>query len=83
MAEKIKIYARIKPDDNDAIDKMREDFSITKSGMIAMCVSIGVNYLKAVTNPEGLLSPEKMAEIMIEAEKRGVEFKVPEELIGK
>ena len=83
MAEKVKVYARIRPEDAKELKRLANEFSVTQSGMIAIVVNIGLNYLKAVTNPESLLSAEKMAEIMIEAEKRGVEFKVPEELKDK
>jgi microsomal dipeptidase-like Zn-dependent dipeptidase len=77
---KVKIYSRVLRSVDADIGKMAKEFSMTKSSMIALCVKIGMNYLKAMADPEGLLTPEYMASVLAEAEKGGIEFKVPVEL---
>ena len=78
--EKSKIYSRVDKSVDDSVNKMAKNYGMTKSAVIALCLKIGLTYLKVVTEPEGLITPELMAEVMVEAEKRGVEFKVPDEL---
>jgi hypothetical protein len=77
---KKKIYSRVKSSVEADITRMAKEYSMTKSAMIALCVKIGMNYLKAMTDPEGLITPDFMADVLVEAEKKGVEFKIPEEL---
>mgnify|MGYP006290690003 CR=1 FL=1 len=80
MQDRERVYSRIPTDMVEDIDALRERFGVNKSAMVGMCIGIGLNYLKALINPEGLLSSKKMAEVLMESEKLGVEFKKPDEL---
>lgn len=73
-----KIYSRVKPKFSRELGEMAKEYSISKSAMIALCTKIGFTYLKAVTDPEGLLSAEKMADVLSELDKKGVELVRPE-----
>jgi hypothetical protein len=81
--EKEKVYARLEKKDVDNIREFGKKYNMTKSGMIGLCTMIGFNYLRALINPESYLTPEMMADVMVEAEKRGVEFKLPNDELGK
>lgn len=79
MAEKrTKIYSRVKPEFEQELRRMAKEYAMSKSAMIALCAKIGLTYLKAVTDPEGLLSADKMADVLQELDKRGVELAMPE-----
>ncbi len=79
--EWVKIYSRVRPQFSNELGSMAKNYSMSKSAMIALCTKIGMTYLKAITDPEGLLSAEKMADVLQELEKRGVELSQPEEKI--
>lgn len=72
-----KIYSRVSPEQSKDLGDMAKRFSMSKSAMIALCSKIGMTYLKAITDPEGLLSAEKMADVIVELDKRGVELQTP------
>ena len=44
---------------------------------------IGFNYLRALVDPESYITPDMMADVMVAAEKKGVEFKLPDDELGK
>ena len=78
MQDRERVYSRIPTDMVEDIDALRERFGVNKSAMVGMCIGIGLNYLKALINPEGLLSSKKMAEVLMESEKMGVKFEKPD-----
>lgn len=82
MTDKIKkkIFTRVPLAIDEKITQIAGDYNTTKSAIIGMLISIGLNYFKAITNPEELISSEKMADVLKEAQKKGVEFKSLEEL---
>jgi len=73
-----KIYSRVRPAFDAELRRISQEYSMSKSAMIALTCKIGLTYLKALTDPEGLLSAEKMADVLQELEKRGVELSNPE-----
>jgi len=81
--EKTAVWAKFEKSLDDKVVKMAEKLSMTKSSTIGLCTSIGLSLLSALINPESLISAEKMAEVMIEAEKKGVEFMVPDDELAE
>lgn len=71
-----KVYARVPEDINEKLVRMGKRYGLSKSAVIAMCVQIGMNYMVAVLEPDEVLSADKLAEILVAAEKRGVNFQV-------
>lgn len=80
MSDRQKIYMRVKRDFYDKVSREADSFGVTNASLLVICAKIGLNYLIAVTDPENLISTEKMVEILEEASSRGVEFKIPDEL---
>jgi len=77
------VWAKMELDQHEELEKLAEKFGMTKSSMIALTSYIGIKLLKSLIDPESLISAEKMADIMVEAEKKGVEFKLPNDELGK
>jgi hypothetical protein len=69
-----KIYSSVSRELFDQITKMAKQFGMTKSAVVGLCTKIGMNYLMTVVEPENVLSTERLVEILIEADKRGVDF---------
>ena len=78
--DQVKIYSRVTKTLNEDIESIAIQFNMTKSQVISLTAGIGSTYLKALTNPESLISAEKMAKVFSESEKLGVEFKKPDEI---
>jgi len=69
MTERIRVSTRISQEMHDDLDDLREHLGLNKSAIVGLCVSVGITYLKAMTNPESLITSKKMAEVMLETEK--------------
>ena len=78
--DKKKVFARVPLSTDAKITQLARDYSTTKSAIIGILISIGLTYFKAILNPEELISSEKMAEVLKEAQAKGVEFKSIQEL---
>jgi len=81
--EKEKIYARLEKKDVDAMRAFAEKYNMTKAALISLCTMAGFNYLRALVDPDSYITPELMADVMVEAEKKGVEFKLPDDELGR
>jgi hypothetical protein len=81
--EKVKLYTRVTPDVDVQIVDLASRYNTTKSAINGILISIGLSYFKAIIDPEGLISSKKLAEILVESEKLGAEFTIPDELKGK
>jgi len=81
--EKTAVWAKFEVKMDKEVEVMAKKYNMTKSSMIGLLTSIGLSILKALVNPESLISAEKMAEVMIEAEKKGVEFMVPDDELAE
>lgn len=63
------VYMRVSQEMNDDLERIKEKFGMSKSAISSLCTGIGLNYLKALTDPESLVTSKKMAEIMVETDK--------------
>ena len=67
--EPVVVYMRVSQEMNDDLERIKEKFGMSKSSISSLCAGIGLNYLKALTDPESLVTSKKMAEIMVETDK--------------
>lgn len=68
MTERVRVSTRISKELDADLDDVREHLGLNKSAIVGLCVSVGITYLKAMTNPESLITSKKMAEVMLETE---------------
>ena len=66
--DRIVVYMRVSQEINDDLEDIKDRYGMSKTAIASLCVGIGLTYLKALTNPEALISSKKMAEIMLETE---------------
>lgn len=76
--ERVVVYMRVSPEINDDLEDIKDKYGMSKTAIASLCVGIGLTYLKALTNPEALISSKKMAEVLMESEKMGVKFDKPD-----
>jgi hypothetical protein len=62
------VYMRVSQDMNDDMERIKDKYGMSKSAISSLCAGIGLTYLKALTDPESLLTTKKMAEVVLEAE---------------
>ncbi|MDY6895694.1 MAG: hypothetical protein SVO01_09815 [Thermotogota bacterium] len=72
--DRVVVYMRVSPGINDDLEDIKEKYGMSKTAIASLCVGIGLTYLKALTNPEALISSKKLAEVLSESEKMGVKF---------
>lgn len=80
MPEYKELRARVDPQFFYDLTDMAKKFTMSRSSMIALTSKIGFTYLKIITDPQTLLSPEYLAQVLVEAENKGIEFKMPDDL---
>jgi len=81
MSEKVKkrINVYISPDLDRKIDDYAKKFSVTKSTLVTMSVQAGLDAIIRALAPQDAITPEIMASLISEMDKRGVKFEKPEE----
>ena len=66
--EPVVVYMRVSQEMNDDLERIKEKYGMSKSSISSLCAGIGLTYLKALTDPESLVTSKKMAEVMLETE---------------
>lgn len=78
MTDRVKVTSRISPELDNDLDDIRERLGLNKSAVITLCIAAGLTYIKAMINPESLITSRKMAEVMEISQEKGVKFYEPE-----
>lgn len=76
--DRVKVYSRVKPEFEEELRVMAEEYAMSKSALIAMTCKIGLTYIKAMSDIDGVLPPRYMADVLQILDSRGVELVQPE-----